>query len=121
MKVQQQRLVHVDLKGIRQRPYANSQPVTISVDSRSRSERACRRSRCARIDRRWHLAQPTPAMTAARSASELREAASTATSLAVMKLLSGVTKKGGHRCDLRRIGHALERSHRGEDFWALLA
>src|SRR6202051_4169133 len=30
-------------------------------------------------------------------------------------------EKGGHSPDLRRIGHALERSHRGEDLLALLA
>src|SRR5258707_15488356 len=30
-------------------------------------------------------------------------------------------EKGGHRSDLRRICHTLERSHRGEDLLALLA
>src|ERR1700722_20851604 len=30
-------------------------------------------------------------------------------------------EKYSHRCDLRRIGHALERSHRGEGLLALLA
>src|ERR1700692_1980378 len=30
-------------------------------------------------------------------------------------------EKGGHRPDLRRIGHALERCHRGVDLLALLA
>ena len=31
------------------------------------------------------------------------------------------SEKSGHRSDLRRIGHALERGHRGEDLLALLA
>jgi len=39
----------------------------------------------------WH--QPTPAIPAARSASELREAAVDGDLAAVMKLLSGVTRK----------------------------
>jgi len=40
----------------------------------------------------------------------LRQAASTASSLAVMKL--AVSDAEGSAADLRRIGHALERSHR---------
>jgi len=38
-----------------------------------------------------------------------------------MKLLSDDARKGGHRSDLRRIGHALERIERSEDLHALLA
>ncbi len=52
---------------------------------------------------------------------DLRQPPSTASSLAVMKLLSSDARKAAAAPDLRRIGHALERSHRGVDFLALLA
>src|ERR1017187_9261347 len=56
-----------------------------------------------------------------RSASELRKAAVNGDLAAGHEAAVLRREKGGHGPDLRRIGHALKRSHRGEDLHALLA
>src|SRR5258706_12178251 len=56
-----------------------------------------------------------------RSASELREAAVDGDLAGGHEAAVLRREKGGHGSDLRRVGHALERSHRGKDLLALLA
>src|SRR5450432_338937 len=58
---------------------------------------------------------------AGRSASELRKAAVNGDLAGGHEAAVRRREKGGHRPDLRRIGHALERIERGEELHALLA
>src|SRR5450432_1422057 len=58
---------------------------------------------------------------AGRSASELRKAAVNGDLAGGHEAAVRRREKGGHRCDLRRFGHALERVHRGEGLLAFLA
>jgi hypothetical protein len=58
---------------------------------------------------------------AGRSAPELRKAAVNGDLAGGHEAAVRRREKGGHRSDLRRIGHALERSHRGVELHALLA
>src|SRR5579859_1907707 len=55
------------------------------------------------------------------SASELRKAAVNGDLAGGHEAAVRRGEKGGRRCDLGRIGHAFERSHRSEDLLALLA
>src|SRR5450755_3421057 len=58
---------------------------------------------------------------AGRSASELRKAAVNGDLAGGHEAAVRRREKRGHRSDLRRIGHALERIHRGEGLHAFLA